>query len=332
MKFFNFKNSHTNDNIIYSKKDIANMTVRDAFKNQDTIMAQHRAIGVPSEAELQASPNVVYVHAYVKDDGTQVRAHWRSLPDTSEHVTGGAADVDNANNIINNGIEKFLDLPNGTIDTINRYKNEGFDDNNDMNLWEEAQDILYEKILHPLFPMSSEATINGMHDLKIAQKDKNAFIYDRLDSIGNPKNINILKSLGAKDSDKGILYNEHSKIAQDFKNSPELESHLANIRNKVLNGEPLPDIDIYFESSRSDFLQNNDKIDRHAFIHAAKMVDQKVDDKGIYTCKILDYSNFGKKSVERLLDIPNNWGYNMQERGKYKNFFIIVNIRKRVNW
>ena len=46
------------------------MTVRDAFKNQDAIMAQHRAIGVPSEAELQASPNVVYVHAYVKDDGT----------------------------------------------------------------------------------------------------------------------------------------------------------------------------------------------------------------------------------------------------------------------
>lgn len=55
MKFLNFKNSHTNDNIIYSKKDIANMTVRDAFKNQDAIMAQHRAIGVPSEAELQVS-------------------------------------------------------------------------------------------------------------------------------------------------------------------------------------------------------------------------------------------------------------------------------------
>ena len=81
MKFLNFRNSHTNDNVIYSKKDIADMSVRDAFKNKDAIMVQNASIGVPAESELQSSPNAVYVHAYVKDDGTEVRAHWRSLPE-----------------------------------------------------------------------------------------------------------------------------------------------------------------------------------------------------------------------------------------------------------
>ena len=99
MKFFNFKNSHTNDNIIYSKKDIADMSVRDAFKNKEAIMAQHGAIGVPSESELQASQNAVYVHAYTRDDGTEVKAHWRSLPD-------GNPDSSTASNNIHNEVNQ----------------------------------------------------------------------------------------------------------------------------------------------------------------------------------------------------------------------------------
>ena len=33
-----------------------------------------------------------------------------------------------------------------------------------------------------------------------------------------------------------------------------------------------------------------------------------------------------------LLDIPNNWGYDMQQRELCKNYYIIINIRKKVNW
>ena len=62
------------------------------------------------------------------------------------------------------------------------------------------------------------------------------------------------------------------------------------------------------------------------------LVDQKVDDNGIYTAKILDYSNFNDKPIEKLLDIPNKWGYDMQKRKIYKNYYIIINIRKKVNW
>ena len=49
MKYKNYKNSHTNDNRIYSNKEIADMSVREVFKNKDAIMAQHSQIGIPSE-------------------------------------------------------------------------------------------------------------------------------------------------------------------------------------------------------------------------------------------------------------------------------------------
>lgn len=97
------------------------------------------------------------------------------------------------------------------------------------------------------------------------------------------KNKEHLKAMGAKDTDNGIIYNEHSEVANGFKNSPEIEEHLVQIQDDVIKGKQLQDIKISFESSKTDFLKNNDKIDRHAFIHDAMLVDQKVDDNGIYT-------------------------------------------------
>ena len=83
MRFKNYRNSHTNEDTIYSKKNIADMSVREAFSRKDEIMAQHDAIGIPSEGELQSSPNAVWVEAYTRDDGTEVRGHWRSRPEGS---------------------------------------------------------------------------------------------------------------------------------------------------------------------------------------------------------------------------------------------------------
>ena len=40
MKFKNYVNSLTGDNRIFSNKEIADMSVREVFKNKDGIMAQ----------------------------------------------------------------------------------------------------------------------------------------------------------------------------------------------------------------------------------------------------------------------------------------------------
>ena len=45
------------------------------FSRKAEIMAQHNSIGIPSENELKSSPNAVWVEAYTREDGTEVRAH-----------------------------------------------------------------------------------------------------------------------------------------------------------------------------------------------------------------------------------------------------------------
>ena len=81
MKFKNYRNSHTNEDTIYSRKNIADMSVREAFSRKDEIMSQYNLIGIPSEGELKSSPNAVWVEAYTREDGTEVKAHYRSKPD-----------------------------------------------------------------------------------------------------------------------------------------------------------------------------------------------------------------------------------------------------------
>ena len=112
MRFKNYRNKHTNEDTIYSKKNIADMSVREAFSRKAEIMAQDEAIGIPSEGELQSSPNAIWVEAYTREDGTEVRGHWRSKPEgnsaepenikTTEDITeenkqgdltGGASEV-----------------------------------------------------------------------------------------------------------------------------------------------------------------------------------------------------------------------------------------------
>lgn len=80
MKYKNYVNPYTKDNKIYSKNDISNMSVKDAFSREKEILAQHSRIGIPSDEELQNSENVVWVEEYQRSDGTEVKGHWRSKP------------------------------------------------------------------------------------------------------------------------------------------------------------------------------------------------------------------------------------------------------------
>lgn len=118
MKYKNYKNSSTKDNRIYTTSEIKNMSLGEIFKRKDEILAQNRAIGVPSESELRGSENVVYVHEYTRKDGTQVKAHWRSKKgdgvsdviqnsDNSPDSTEGVSDKseDEAGIVLKGGVE-----------------------------------------------------------------------------------------------------------------------------------------------------------------------------------------------------------------------------------
>ena len=84
------------------------MPLGEVLRNKEELLSQYRVLGVSTESELRNSDNVVYVQAYTKEDGTEVKAHWRSKPDRSENnnlsinssaqsgkSTGGASELEN---------------------------------------------------------------------------------------------------------------------------------------------------------------------------------------------------------------------------------------------
>ena len=52
------------------------MSVDEFMENEKAIDYQMANLGIPRESELTGNPDVVYVHAYTRDDGTEVRAHY----------------------------------------------------------------------------------------------------------------------------------------------------------------------------------------------------------------------------------------------------------------
>ena len=108
------------------------------------------------------------VSGYTRSDGTEVSAYTRTcgakhLPKEKEkkenkNVTGGASEVKSS---LNNTL------------TIGKIKSTLQDEKlNKMTILDKMQQVIYESLLKPLFPMSSNATINGMHNFKIAKKRK----------------------------------------------------------------------------------------------------------------------------------------------------------------
>lgn len=81
-KFLNYTNTVSGDNRIYTREDIGNMTVDEFAQNEQAIMSQLRRIGIPTngdmELEAMTNGNVIYVHEYIRLDGTRVRGYYRS--------------------------------------------------------------------------------------------------------------------------------------------------------------------------------------------------------------------------------------------------------------
>lgn len=59
------------------------MTSNEYTGNESAIMAQLKSIGIPYESDLKLASlqgdGVIYVHSYIRKDGTKVSGYWRSL-------------------------------------------------------------------------------------------------------------------------------------------------------------------------------------------------------------------------------------------------------------
>lgn len=76
--FLNFFNPKNNSDKIYSREDINQMSPEEFAQTREALYHQMAEVGIPSESQLATSPDVIYVRAYTRDDGTKVRAHYRA--------------------------------------------------------------------------------------------------------------------------------------------------------------------------------------------------------------------------------------------------------------
>jgi len=302
MKFKNYKNSHTNEDKIYSRKDIADMSVREVFSRKDEIMAQHNSIGIPSEGELQSSPNAVWVEAYTRDDGTEVKAHWRSKPDgiyrnnlSQGNPTGGASEVKQK-------IKEQKDIPEMT-------KSAELQENviKNMPIWE-VQSNPEQEYYRIAFELQ-KAKENG----EIPDWIKEHNDVRTLEKIGNEEIKNALKNKiiqGAKENgdietlknlDKVYVFTAKmdSEITKDIVNNPFFQDELKNKLEDISKGK-------YKNSSFSiDFPKSEHKIvadfnkdfSTHNTIGKCDVHNVELGQDGYIHATIIDYYNFDRHNT-----------------------------------
>lgn len=76
-----YENKKNNDNKIFTKEDIEEMSDEEREKNKDAIAYQKRTIGVPTREQADKavkSGGMVHVASYTRSDGTKVKSYYRS--------------------------------------------------------------------------------------------------------------------------------------------------------------------------------------------------------------------------------------------------------------
>ena len=75
-------NEQSNEGLFYTREQIDKMSTDEYLKNEPMIMQQLKTIGIPSQVQANQavqSGGMIYVQAYTRTDGTEVKGYYRSL-------------------------------------------------------------------------------------------------------------------------------------------------------------------------------------------------------------------------------------------------------------
>ena len=325
----NFFNTISNNNKIYTAEDIGKMSAEEFMTNEKAIDYQMENLGIPRESDLSGNPDVVYVHAYTRDDGTEVRAHYRSKPDgvggnNYEHSgtsTGAAEDI-----------EPTLKLDGGI--TYNNYpinKNAGIRNylDHDINsiAGSSSEQMLnwgVNALGYPLnqndavalWNMASDSTGIYNHDYI----RKNGTLYNDVDSLTSEyapyktKIKNKIKSQFGDVNVPGVVLHENSNVSNVIAHSEELESFIRNNYADLKSGKEV-----------SGSFRFNGFTNLHNAFGSVDVLSAKV--RGNYVdVTLLDTYDFNKNDSNLLVKM----GRQAQETGKLNPYFTIVRCRYKM--
>lgn len=271
----NFFNEVLNGDRIYTREDIGSMSSKEFQKHEKAIDYQLSKLGVPTNADMAASDDVVYVKAYTRDDGTKVKAHYRSkhghllaqgnekhvLPAEKE-TSAAASDVKEVKSANDNNIKfnkaDFSQYDWNPFVKINNNENRNNPD---------AREFANISLVKPEnAPKSSE--------YQIVQKgfEQSMNHYYKLSGT----NKEIPKGL------EGVIYNNKSSISYNVSNSGQFQKQVKS------------QYDSKNKRFKTDKLEVNftDDQNLHLSLGHCTVLNPKVDSQGYFTGTIFDIYDF----------------------------------------
>lgn len=303
--FLNFFNPKNNSDKIYSREDINQMSPEEFSKTREALYHQMAEVGVPSEAQLAASSDVIYVRAYTRDDGTKVRAHYRARrgstyveqvsanytsPETQQYVGTPLLGYVSANLPKQDMYMDKYDPLHHPINTLHSAINAGLNQN--YPLTKDAMDMF----IHG----SENYTLNN--GIKLYQPGE---LDDKLKVL--PENRRPPKNC------YGVEFTEDSEISKRISLSPELK---ANVVENIKGNKPVTSF--AFEKDR----------DLIGSYHRVNIFDCK-DEGSYYTGYLYDLYDFDinyglEYRKNPMLGIANQYAVGMQWFGLGKKYYMII--------
>lgn len=309
MKYKNYRNSKTQDNRIYTNKDIKNMSLGEIFKRKDELLAQNRAIGVPKESELRGSDNVVYVHEYTREDGTQVKAHWRS-----KSSTGTVEVKQEISNMTKSAELQEQKIKDRKLDDVLKYPEQE-----------------YYKIAFELKGAREKGEIpewiKEHNDIRTLNQVGNKYMAEIIKEkiICGAKDNNDMKTLKNPYNVYVVTAKPDSPITQSVENSPYLKKEIDNRAEDIKNGKyEQKSFSIAFPNSKTLMIGDiNKNFSTHNVLGKCDICNVKIEPDGSYTATVVDYYDFSKNSTNPLAKN----GYLQQKNGHLENYAIMIPIR-----
>ena len=326
----NFINAITNDNRLYTAEDIGNMTSKEFASNEKAIDYQMENLGIPRQSDLTNNSDVVYVHAYTKDDGTKVKAHYRSKPDgigsdnyqSDGNNTDAAVDI-NPTLKLEGGItyNDYQLQPRTTIDDYPQVIEDGLIGAFNKNLLDVGINI-YGK-----YKLKQDDAVNfwNIASKGLTQKSneeyikRNGKIYNNIKDIANDfpqytKQIQEkVKSQFGKEDVPGIVFHENSTVANAISKSQELNDFVNKNISSLQAGKTI--------SGSMSFTNGNL---HHAFgkvdILSAKLKGKDID------VILLDTYDFNPNEKNSLVEM----GYSAQKAGLLNPYYTIVKCKYKI--
>lgn len=324
-----FFNRIANNNRIYTAEDIGNMTSKEFAENEKAINYQMENLGIPRQSDLTNNADVVYVKAYTREDGTKVKAHYRSKQDG---VISDNSQNDENNTDIAVDIDPTLKLEGGI--TYNDYpidKNAGIRNYLNHNI-NSVAGSLSEKMLNlgvnalgyplnqndavELWNMASNPT--GIYSNDYIRK--NGTLYNDVNSLTNEyepykaKIKNKIKSQFGDVNVPGVVLHENSNVSNAISHSEELGNFIRDNYADLKSGKEI-----------SGSFRFNGFNNLHNAFGSVDVLSAKV--RGNYVdIELLDTFDFNKNDKNPLVKM----GRSAQETGKLNPYFTIVKCRYKL--